>query len=289
MALNNARLAAIAEELKCPLSLVEVIAEPVRYIREKVRPNTDAETNDVFMTTLFPELASYTRASRSVSSMMGSQFYPRLARALASYRYGANACPRVIPGGGVTPDELANYEEPKGTDVLIVSRIESSRVEGLARRLQGELRTGQCPRVGTPEFSNRLRDECGYLLQDVSARDHLWSTRTDFYVDDIGLIEIESSGMLDSASVIGQVTKLLRAGIALARPEVSLYWALAYSHAGDRQPSTPLTKYLEIIETPQGSQGGLLIGRHFWERLLPDDVSFDTLLGVIQAVRELPS
>jgi hypothetical protein len=142
MALNNEGLAAIAKKLGCRTALVEAIAEPVEFIRAKVLPDTSVDTNDIFMATLFPELARYTRASRSVSSMMGSQFYPRLARALASYRYGTDACPRLIPGGGVTPDELASHKEPPGTDVRIVSRIQKSQVEGLAQRLQKEIKDG---------------------------------------------------------------------------------------------------------------------------------------------------
>jgi len=217
MALNHARLAEIAEELACPVALVEAIAEPVRFIRTKVLAKAHVDTNDIFMTTLFPELARFTRASRSVSSMMGSQFYPRLARALASYRYGTNACPRLIRGGGVTPGDPVSYKEPAGTDVFIVSRIQKSQVEGLAQRLQKEIKDGQCPRIGTEGFSSRFSQECHYLRDRVSASDELWHTQADFYVSEIGLIEIESSGMLDSANVVGQVTKLLRAGLALAR------------------------------------------------------------------------
>jgi len=287
MALNNEGLAAIANKLGCRTALVEAIAEPVEFIRAKVLPDTSVDTNDIFMATLFPELARYTRASRSVSSMMGSQFYPRLARALASYRYGTDACPRLIPGGGVTPDELASHKEPPGTDVRIVSRIQKSQVEGLAQRLQKEIKDGQWPRIGTEDFSHRFSQECDHLRNTVSASDHLWYTQADFYVINIGLIEIESSGMLDSASVVGQVTKLLRAGLALARPELSLYWALAYNNAGDRQPKTPLARYLKNIENPQGSKGGLLVGSNFWNTLLPNNVSFDTLQRVIEEITNL--
>jgi hypothetical protein len=275
----------VAQETGCRLDLVQAITPLVcRFFirtRSEIVENASA---DVFLKIMFPDLAKYIRASRSVASRMGSQFYPALAKNIATIHFGADELPQLIRGKYVTPEAGTDLKIGH-SDVILLSVADKDDVETTARLLEMEIRTKQLPKIGTEEFAERLQKENRRLTSAISSKNQVWSTRSDLYIKSVGLIELESSGQLDSSNVTAQIQKLLRAGLIHPNPTIKLFWGLTYNNKGDdaQEPSTSLKRYLDITTTTD-SQGGMLVGRRFWEALLPDDVSYEKFLEVVEEI-----
>jgi len=275
----------VAQETCCRLDLVQAVTPLVREFfletRKKIVENMSA---DVFLKIMFPDLAKSIRASRSVASRMGSKFYPVLAKNIATIRFGPDDLPSVIRGRYVAPESGTTLRIGH-CDVVLLSVAKKQDVEAAARQLEYEIKTRELDKIGTDGFAERVRQENERLRREISATNPVWSTRSDLYIKSVGLIELESSGQLDSSNVTAQIQKLLRAGLIHPESNVKLFWGLTYNNKGDdtREPSTPLTKYLQITTTTD-CQGGMLVGRHFWNALLPNDVTYEKLLEVVEKI-----
>jgi hypothetical protein len=137
-------------------------------------------------------------------------------------------------------------------------------------------------RIGTDGFYERFESACAELNDTVTQE--VWNAQVDLLVLDpaIGFAELESGGQLDSSNVVGQPRKLVRAGLISGRLDLPLHFCCAYANAGEGRPiKGALPRYLV---SGGADHGGLLVGSGWWERVLPEDVTFDEFLSIFHEV-----
>ena len=140
-----------------PRAVVEIVVAAAHDIsRRFIEKAADKKSHDLLFAALAPELVLGSMLSRSATSLMGSQFYPRLATGLARLRYGEEAVPRNLISPSVKKAGLSvsQRENPPGHDVYIHSAYDQRAVDDGAIRLQKLIKVDRRLRIGMPDFDS---------------------------------------------------------------------------------------------------------------------------------------
>lgn len=236
------------------------------------------EEHNVFLTSVSPTLAVASKLTRRLTSRLGRKL-ARMARGLAKARFGASAVPSDVASSHL---EVAwSPNSSRSDDTFIHTDFDYDELTRLTLWLVDQ--AGGGARVGTPKFRAMFRNSQSRLIKGKRAAE-AWSVQVDLAVlhPSVGLAELESGGNLDSSNAIGQSRKLIRAGLALGDSNLPLHFCTAYANRGEgRRIQGSLGKYFE-----QGSDqpDGLLVGSEWWERILPERLSFDDFLAIFHEV-----
>ena len=273
--------------------VVASMTPPETDVRSVVRLNLlplvgiaseQGDNHNVFLEAISPPIAISSKLTRSLTSRLGKRF-ASIARDLAVLRYGAEKVPAVLYSK--TVEAGAQVATGLVDDTLVVTAYDQIATRRAAIDLMRNAKTHADQRIGTPAFRDAFRVKIAELDSGALAAE-AWAVRVDLFVNDplIGLAELESGGELDSSNVKSQPEKLVLAGLALGDPDAPLHFCLAYANKGEGRPIRGgLPGYLAYAgdNTPSG---GLLVGRQWWERLLPAGVSFDRFVELFAEVAD---
>ena len=249
----------------------ELSAMHADWERASVSPS-----HDPFLAALAPDLALASRQTRQLTSRIGVRM-ARIARHLAVQRYGKELVPNLILGPGVEAHGL----EADPDDTIVLTRVPKRQAEEAASRL---VQKAKQKRIGSPAFAQAFARE-SVRLHALKRQETPWRSKTDLVVlaPGIGFCELKTGGALDSSNAPRQIHKMVKAALVSGNPEAELHLACAYANQGEGNPiKGELPKYLLTSEQP--GKGGLLVGREWWERVLPPEVSYWQFMEIFAQV-----
>lgn len=237
-----------------------------------------ADEHNVFLLAISPALAGSSKLTRQLTSRLGGKL-ARISRGVARVTYGEKVVPLVVKKADV------DHVPPRhnSNDTFVWSDYDKALVVEQALRLVTFAGLGIANRIGGSEFHAAYMNAIDQLEGAVRSPDP-WTVQVDLVVLDtsVGLVELESGGNLDSSNAIGQSRKLIQAGLALGDRDLPLHFAVAYANRGaGKRIQGSLPRYF----TDSGEEGdGLLVGRSWWERVLPEGVSYQSFVGLFREV-----
>jgi hypothetical protein len=210
----------------------------------------------------------------SFESKSGNMFQS-IAKQIAKLRYGAENVPSVFKGVGVTDDDINQFKKSfNGTEQIILTKINQSACqEFIALFKENHKAKGR----GTDRIPPSINQETIKEInnQKLSRTDFLTFKPIDLGIYDsendlFYIIEIKAGGDLDSSNAPGNVIKMLTEYAALGKTNSHLYFTTLYNKNGEGNTWTGIIKqYL--------SNEMILIGKDFWELILPKEITFDEL------------
>lgn len=237
-----------------------------------------AAEHNVFLLAISPQLAVGSKLSRQLTSRLGVKL-ARMARAVAKLRYGPDRVPSYLGAEGVDVPAV----DMQTDDTLVYSTFDRDDV--VERTLALVTRAKSVSKVGTDAW-RELYEQALEELRAGPRANSPWYVQVDLAVldDNVGFAELESGGMLDSSNAIGQSRKLIQAGLAYGDPGMPLHFCTAYNNAGEGNPiKGSLRAYFE--QEPD-HKDGLLTGSKWWNRILPDGLTFHEFLEIFHEVAE---
>jgi len=270
--------------------VVERITEKhLRKLKEDWVP-ASKKTHNVFMEAIAPELIQPSRDCRSLESKLGFAL-EHIINDLLREKY-KNDTPRVLLSHSLTEEDkecLSKLDPEVGSNKnIICSRYNEEAIYLAADRLV--MFSKNTSKIGTEVFRKELIREMELIAsQELSSRP--WSVEVDAtcLTKDIGIVEIKTGGNLDESKASGDVKKLIVKYLAYGDKDLPIYFATCYANNGKdkngeyKKISGSLKKHFEHNKSP-GSMGGLLIGKHWWERILPPEISYEEFEKIFSKV-----
>jgi len=212
----------------------------------------------------------------SFESKSGNMFQ-KVAKEIAKVKYGEDNLPLVIRGLGITDDEFQKIKSEYAGDQIIITRLDLSKcqniIAGFREKHRGVLRKRSTLTQTSIQEINKNKFE---FTKKIIAK----PVDLAFYnIEDktLSILEIKAGGDLDSSNAPGNIAKMLTEYAAIGRDDIKLYFATLYNKNGEGNTWTGLVKsYL--------SDDMLLIGKEFWEKVLPKEISFKELVEIYAEV-----
>ncbi len=210
----------------------------------------------------------------SFESKSGNMFQ-KIAKEIAKLKYGEENIPLVIQGLGVSNEEFNKVqEEYQGKEQIILTKINQSDCQsfiiGFRERNKasglGKTRVNSTLNQKMLREINKQRFEVNKTITHKPVDLAIYNPKDKMYY----IIEIKAGGDLDSSNAPGNVMKMLTEYAILGKDNVNLYFATLYNKNGEGKTWTGLVKKYFSSEL-------LLIGKEFWNLVLPSEISFDEL------------
>lgn len=190
----------------------------------------------------------------------------KIALEIARLKYGIENVPAIINIHNIKHSITANNGKQ-----VIVTNVDTSDVElnkkiaGIIKRNEGNLRC-------KPQKICKLNfKEIKILLENLPKTDTILTNDIDLAFYDgknWNILEIKAGGDLDSSNARGNVEKLLTSYVALNSDNAKPYFATYYHKTGEG--NTWCGSMKKFLQYP----GMFLIGSAFWNKILPDNISF---------------
>jgi hypothetical protein len=254
-----------------------VVADELARLHRELEPKT-ADVHNLFLVAVAPRMVQASADTRRITSRLGNTL-GRIARRFAAKRYGDEAVPAVL----VSPLRKERADVPSGalvSDTRIYTHADRTVIEHEATRLIGVARTGG-HKIGSPQFRELLNEAMETVANTGDKEDHHVEMDLVVMAPTIGLTELKAGGDLDTSNAPRQIYKLLRGALAYNVPDTPVHFACLYANRGEGQPiGGALRQYL----TDTGESPGLLAGSAWWERVLPEDVTFHSFVEIFREV-----
>jgi hypothetical protein len=263
------------------MSLVEKILENRLSNLENLHLELQSQVDfNPFLSAISKDIAVKSKLSRSLTAKLGNKF-ALIARDLCVNRFGSENVPQIIAKDSIKLNlSSSNFHHQDTLIYTDINRDELLNESSKLIRFAGQ--NGN--QIGSKNFRNQYEKSLTYLTSLNSVEP--WTTQVDLYVNDatLGFCELESGGELDSSNVTAQPAKLIRAGLALGHVDKKLFFCLAYANKGEGNPiKGGLPKYISYAELSE-EQEGLLVGKKWWEKILPTSITFDNFLILFSKV-----
>ena len=221
----------------------------------------------------------------SFESKSGNMFQ-NIAKRIAKLRYGDANIPKVICGKGVNKETFEEFSNTyTGNEQIIMTAVNQRDcqefIAGFRERHKAKERGSK--RTG-PTLNQEALKEIN--KQKFTTTETFTAKPVDLVIYDDSkkeyyLMEIKAGGDLDSSNAPGNINKMLTEYALLGKDNVKLYFATLYNKNGEGNTWTGIVKQYIAGDM-------LLIGKNFWEIVLPKNISFDKLTDLYSsAVKEL--
>lgn len=193
------------------------------------------------------------------------------AKRIARLRFGDENVPPIVNPHGIKH----NINEKSVSGQIIVTNVNTD--DG---NLRGQISTFRATNVASGAGRNR----CESKVNQNSIRENLLPLAERYKTDaihkkpvdlaffdgqDWNILELKAGGDLDSSNAPSNVEKLLTIYVGLNTPNSKAYFATLYNKDGEGNNwNGAVKKHLAYPEM-------FLIGKNFWEKILPDGISFD--------------
>ena len=234
-----------------------------------------------FLEAISEDVAKNSSLTRSITSKLGNSLQ-KLARELAKSKYGEELVPDIVFQKDIYIDDTFHAAHSK--DTKVVSKIDKRKLDLAADalvRFAGESREN---RIGTFKFRNEFKKTMKDLTSNISGETN--EKLVDFFADvpKIGFCELESGGQLDTSNGPAQPRKLVMAALSSGKPEVGMHFSLAYANRGEGNLIAGGLTRIFVSNSESETGDGLLIGKEWWETLLPDGVTYTIFMESFKKV-----
>ena len=193
------------------------------------------------------------------------------AKRIATLKFGKENVPSVV-----NPRNLPNDIDPNTVNGQIVI----TDVDTHNGNLRGEISAFRANNVATGKGKNRV--ESG--VTQISIKEHLLPLASKYKVNtlytkpvdlaffdgtDWNILELKAGGDLDSSNAPSNVEKLLTIYVDMGIENCKAYFGTLYNKDGEGNTWTgAVKKHMAFPEM-------FLIGKNFWEKILPDGIYFE--------------
>lgn len=240
-------------------------------ISEDFKNNYNRKVNNWTLADFDNVLVAHMVFVSSFESKSGNMFQ-KIAREIAKIKYGEDNIPVIIQGLGVSNTEFEAFKRSyRGEEQIILTKVDQSDCQKFIASFKEKHKASGRGRIST------LNQE---TLKEINKEKFaMTSTLTSKPVDlavhnpndnNYYILEIKAGGDLDSSNAPGNVIKMLTEYAILGKNNVRLYFATLYNKNGEGNLWTGFIKKYFSDEI-------LLIGKHFWNLILPSEISFEEL------------
>lgn len=217
----------------------------------------------------------------SFESKSGNMFQ-RIAKEIAKIKYGEENVPLLIGGVGIDDSEFEKLKKAyKGDNQIIKTKIDQSACRRFitnfreTHKAAGRGKSRLQPTI-TQEAIKEINKENFKRADNITEKPvdlAIFNPKDSHYY----IMEIKAGGDLDSSNAPANVDKMLIEYALIGKNNVKLYFATLYNKNGEGNKWTGyIKKYL--------SEETMLIGKKFWEVVLPEDISFEELKEIYNEV-----
>ena len=194
------------------------------------------------------------------------------AKRIAMMRFGSENVPRVV-----NPHNIPNNIDPnKVKGQVVVTNVDTDSGD-----LRGEIASFRANNMASG--AGRTKKESGVCQETIKATllplsskyktDTVHTKPVDlafFDGKDWNILELKAGGDLDSSNAPSNVEKLLTIYTAMGVENAKVYFGTLYNKDGEGNTwKGAVKKHLRYPEM-------FLIGKNFWEKILPEGISFET-------------
>jgi len=203
------------------------------------------------------------------------------ARRIAKIRYGEENVPNIVNPRNLDYEGKINFN---GIGQIVVTDVETNNSNLAGEIAQFRANNMSKGRNTTSTLNHNKMNE--YLLplsKKYKNNESLYTKPVDlaFYNGEEWIIcEIKAGGDLDSSNAPSNVEKLLKIYVDMGISNCKAYFATIYHKDGEGNTWRGIVK--KHLEYPSM----FLIGKNFWSRVLPDEVSFDKFLELYKSALE---
>jgi len=219
----------------------------------------------------------------SYESKSGNMFQ-KIARDIAKIRYGEANVPQVFCGAGVTNKEFEEFKRSYIKDEqIIISKINPEICQGFVSNFkETHIARGKGKKKKESTLSQEVLKEINQ--EKFSIDNKIYSKPVDLIIYDSEkriyyFMEIKAGGGLDSSNAPANVVKMLTEYAMAKSNSIHSFFATLYNFNGEGNSwNGIITKYLP--------DEMLLIGKDFWNIVLPKGISFADLAEFYKEVAE---
>lgn len=205
------------------------------------------------------------------------------AKDIAILKFGNENVPMIV-----NPNHLScTIDESKLKEQIVITNVNLDKKNG---KLHGEIAKfrdeNSANGAGKERHESTINQEKLNDLLEIAnenIHDRIHTKPVDLAFYDGGhwnLLEIKAGGDLDSSNAPSNIAKLLTLYVALNQRDSNLYFATIYNKNGEGNNWTGIAKnYLNYPSM-------FLIGSKFWEKILPEDFSFQKFTKVYKEALE---
>ena len=193
------------------------------------------------------------------------------AKRIARLRFGDENVPTVVDPRGLAHD----IDESRISGQIIITDVDTDngdlRGEISAFRANNVARGAGRNRVESGVTQNSIKEQLLPLAQKYrsSTLHHKPVDLAFFDGKDWNILELKAGGDLDSSNAPSNVEKLLTIYVGLDMPNSKAYFGTLYNKDGEgRTWNGAVKKHMAYPEM-------FLIGKNFWEKILPAGISFE--------------
>lgn len=203
------------------------------------------------------------------------------ARRIAKIRYGEENVPNIVNPRNLDYEGKINFS---GIGQIVVTDVETDN-SNLAGEIAQFRANNMSKGRNTPSTlnHNKMNEHLLPLSKKYKNNESLYTKPVDlaFYNGEEWIIcEIKAGGDLDSSNAPSNVEKLLKIYVDMGISNCKAYFATIYHKDGEGNTWKGIVK--KHLEYPSM----FLIGKNFWSRVLPDEVSFDKFLELYKSALE---
>lgn len=204
------------------------------------------------------------------------------AKRIARIRFGDENVPTVVNPHGLSH----NIDENRISGQIIITDVDTDngnlRGEISAFRANNVARGAGRSRVESGVTQNSIKEQLLPLAQKYkSSTLHQKPVDLAFFDgQDWNILELKAGGDLDSSNAPSNVEKLLTIYVGLNMPNSKAYFGTLYNKDGEgRTWNGAVKKHMAYPEM-------FLIGKNFWEKILPEGVSFEMFEDIYKEALE---
>lgn len=244
---------------------------------------SEPDGNNVFLESVAPMMAQSSRDSRALTSRLGFAM-EAITNDMASLRYPGHV-QSLLVSSSLSPREAKKIQKENTVSLdnigwkktVIWSKYNQKAVSEAANELTRYAE--RISKIGQPGFRKKLLEKFDEIRSAPKATKP-WKVEVDLACvhPDVGIVEIKSGGELDKTKAESETKNLLEAYLAYGDMEIPVCYATLYSNNGEKSMKGALPKYFSLNNQLE-NQGGLLVGKDWWETILPEGMSYSDFLA----------
>ena len=261
--------------------VVEEFSKLVENITSDFESNYNRKVNNFLLSQMDAQITASMVFVSSFESKSGFAI-ETCAKRIARLRFGEENVPAIVNPRGLHH----NIDPATVSGQVVVTDVDTHNGD-----LRGKISAFRANNVASGR--GRSRVESGVTqssireqllpLADTYKTDTLYTKPVDlafFDGENWNVLELKAGGDLDSSNAPSNVEKLLTIYVDMGVENCNAYFATLYNKDGEGNTWTgAVKKHMSFPEM-------FLIGKNFWEKILPEDISFEDFEEIYKAALE---
>ncbi|MCD7775392.1 MAG: TdeIII family type II restriction endonuclease [Clostridiales bacterium] len=262
--------------------VIEEFTRVVNLIESDFKANYKRKVNNFLLSQMDERITASMVFVSSFESKSGFAI-EACAKRIAKLRFGEENVPSVV-----NPRNLShNISAPKNNEQIVVTDIDTNngslRGEIAAFRATNVASGRGKARVESKVTQESIKKELLPLAGKYAVKDSTFTKPVDLAFFDgknWNILELKAGGDLDSSNAPSNVEKLLTLYVDMGIENCKVYFGTLYNKDGEGKTWTgAVKKHMAYPEM-------FLIGKNFWEKILPDKISFGDFENIYKSALE---